>query len=290
LTEDATKGSKSLPRTLVAITGASSGIGEAFARRLAPEHDILLIARRKDRLEKLAAELSARHEGRFEVLEADLAKDRDVDRLAQRLATDERLALLINNAGFGTRGLFWKSPLETQEDMHRLHVMAPLRLMHAALSNLVQRDFGAIINVASVAAFVRSPGGASYAATKSWMTTFTEAIYTELKSTHSKVVVQALCPGYTYSEFHERLGVDRATLGSSSFWHSAEFVVDASLDGLRKGKLFVIPGWRYRLLTTVLTKLPSALRIAMECNLKRSLPAALAPSSKQSQLGNGGVQ
>jgi short-subunit dehydrogenase len=273
-----------LSRTLVAITGASSGIGEAFARQLAPEHDLLLIARRKDRLEQLAIELSSQYEGRIEVLAADLTVDGDVDRVAQRLATDPRLALLVNNAGFGTRGLFWQSPLPLEEDMHKLHVMAPLRLTHAALSNMVPRDFGAIINVASVAAFVRSPGNASYSATKTWMTTFTEAIYTELKSVRSGVVIQALCPGYTFSEFHDKLGVDRKKLGGASWWYSAEFVVNASLDGLHQGKLFVIPGWRYRVITAFLSKLPSALRLLLESNLKRTLPKLLSQSESRSQL------
>jgi uncharacterized protein len=273
-----------LSRTLVAITGASSGIGEAFARKLAPEHDLLLIARRKDRLEELAIELSTQYDCRIEILAADLTLDADVDRVAQRLATDRRLALLVNNAGFGTRGLFWQSPLPLQEDMHKLHIMAPLRLTHAALSNMVPRDFGAIINVASVAAFVRSPGNASYSSTKTWMTTFTEAIYTELKSVHSNVVIQALCPGYTFSEFHEKLGVDRRHLAAASLWHSAEFVVDASLDALRTGKLFVVPGWRYRVFTALVTKLPSAVRLMFESKLKSTLPKALSQAESRPQL------
>ncbi|HEX4772812.1 MAG TPA: SDR family oxidoreductase [Bryobacteraceae bacterium] len=275
-------------RTLVVITGASSGIGEAFARRLAPEHDLLLVARRKDRLEKLATELSSEHPTHIEISTADLTLDDDVDGVAQRLATDPRLALLVNNAGFGSRGLFWKAPLQQQEDMHKLHIMAPLRLMHAALSNMVPRDFGAIINVASIASFIRTPGNASYSATKTWLSTFTEAIYTELKSARSQVVVQALCPGYTYSEFHDALGVDREKLGSKAMWHSAEFVVDASLDGLRRHKLFVVPGWRYRLLLAFLNSLPSPLRVALEANLTRTLPETLPSAKAHSQIDAGG--
>jgi uncharacterized protein len=279
-----------LARTLVAITGASSGIGEAFARRLAPEHDLFLVARRKDRLEKLASELSMAYPARVEISTADLTLDDDVDGVAQRLANDTRLALLVNNAGFGSRGLFWKAPLKQQVDMHKLHVMAPLRLMHAALSNMVPRDAGAIVNVASIASFIRTPGNASYSATKTWLSTFTEAIYTELKSTGSQVVVQALCPGYTYSEFHEALGVDRGKLASKNMWHTAEFVVDASLDGLRRRKLFVVPGWRYRLLLAFLNGLPSRLRVALESNLKRTLPEKLPLSKTHSQIDAGGSQ
>jgi uncharacterized protein len=253
-----------LDRTVVAITGASSGIGAAFARRLAAEHDLLLIARRKDRLEELAAELSTRYQTRVDTLAADLTVESDLALVAERIRRQKGLALLVNNAGFGTRGRFWEAPLSGQEQMHRLHVMATVKLTHAALRNLVPADFGGIINVASVSAFVRSPGTTSYSATKSWMTAFTEGLYLELRGINSNVTVQALCPGFTYSEFHDAMGVQREGLATPGFWMSAEEVVDTSLHGLRRKKLFVIPGWRYRLLTAFLTILPARLRMALE--------------------------
>jgi short-subunit dehydrogenase len=253
-----------LNRTVVAITGASSGIGAAFAHKLAPDYDLLLIARRRDRLEQLADTLSHQHKSHIEILEADLTLDPDLSAVAARIAAERRMVLLVNNAGFGTRGRFWEAPLETQEQMHRLHVMATVRLSHAALRNMVPRDIGALINVASVSAFVRSPGTTSYAATKSWMTVFTEGLYLELKGMQSQVTVQALCPGFTYSEFHDKMRVNRRRLAGSAFWMTAEEVVDASLDGLRRRKLFIIPGWRYRVLTAVLSKLPSSLRLLVE--------------------------
>src|SRR5216683_690700 len=113
-----------MARTVVAITGASSGIGAVFARRLAAEHDLLLIARRKDRLQELAAELSSAYPAQVEVLQADLSLEGDLDRVAARLGSESRLALLVNNAGFGTKGLFWEAELADQEQMHKLHVMA----------------------------------------------------------------------------------------------------------------------------------------------------------------------
>jgi short-subunit dehydrogenase len=253
-----------LPKTLIAITGASSGIGAAFARRLAPQHDLLLIARRKDKLHSLAAEFVKSYGCKVEVLAADLAQEPDTQMVAARLESAARLILLVNNAGFGLKGRFWESPLEAQEEMHKLHVMATVRLTHAALKNLTAQDSGGIINVSSVASFIRSQGSVSYCATKSWMTVFTEGLHLELKSAGSKVRIQALCPGFTYSEFHDTMAADRSALAGGAFWHSAEFVVDASLDGLRRNKLFVIPGWRYRLLTALVTKLPSALRLRLE--------------------------
>jgi short-subunit dehydrogenase len=251
-------------KSLVAITGASSGIGAAFARRLAAEHDLLLIARRKDKLDALASELSQSTGCHAETLAADLALESDTLAVAERLASDPRLILLINNAGFGAKGRFWESPLQVQEQMHKLHVMATVRLTHAALQNLTAQNSGGIINVASVASFVRSQGSVSYCATKTWMTAFTEGLYLELKGAGSQVRIQALCPGFTYSEFHDTMGANRLELAGTSLWHSAEFVVDASLDGLRSNRLFVIPGWRYRLLTGLVTKLPTALRLKVE--------------------------
>lgn len=195
---------------------------------------------------------------------ADLSLEEDTAIVAERLASDPHLILLVNNAGFGTKGRFWESAIEIQEQMHQLHVMATVRLTHAALGNLTKRNSGGVINVASVAAFVRSQGSVSYCATKTWMTAFTEGLYLELKGAGSKVRVQALCPGFTYSEFHDTMGADRSTLAGAAMWHSAEFVVDASIAGLRRNKLFVIPGWRYRLITSLVSKLPSAVRLRLE--------------------------
>jgi short-subunit dehydrogenase len=151
--------------------------------------------------------------------------------------------------------------MDSQEQMHKLHVLATVRLTHAALNNLVPRDFGGVINVASVSAFIRIPGGTSYSATKSWMNAFTEGLYLELRSLGSRVNVQALCPGFTFTEFHDVQGTDRRKLAGSPYWHSAEEVVAASLDGFAKRKLFVVPGWRYRLLTAVVRKLPLSWRL-----------------------------
>jgi short-subunit dehydrogenase len=275
-----------MPRTLAAITGASSGIGEEFARRFAPEHDLLLIARRTERLEEIASKLRAQYGNDVEIITADLSRPEDIARVAERLGSDERLAILVNNAGFGTGGYFWEAPLEPQEEMHRLHVMAPLGLTHAALRGMTARNYGAVINVASVASFIRRPGSASYSASKAWLNIFTEALHAELRSRRSQVVVQALCPGYTYSEFHDRLGLDRSKVAGRQFWHTAEFVVNASLEGLRRRKLVVVPGWRYRLLTIFLNSLPTSARVALETAVapQRRKQAALS-EEREKRIG-----
>jgi hypothetical protein len=235
-----------------------------FARKLARNYDLLVVARRQDRLQELAKALMTAPNTRVEICTADLTNDQDVASLAARLSAEPRLGLLVNNAGFGTKGRFWETTLDSQMQMHQLHVMTTVRLTHAALENMVPRNEGAVINVASVAGFVRRQGSVSYCATKSWMNIFTEGLYLELKSIGSRVKVQTVCPGYTYSEFHDKMAVQREMVAGKGFWLTPEQVVDASLSGLERGQLYVIPGWRYRLLTALVSKLPSRLRIGVE--------------------------
>lgn len=259
-------------RTVVAITGASSGIGEAFARKLAPGHNLLLIARRRDRLEGLADEFSHKFGTQTDIIQADLTKDDDLNTVAERLATQPGLCLLVNNAGFGIKGRFWEADLAGQEQMHKLHIGATVRLTHAALRNMVLHDFGGIVNVASVSSFVRSPGSTSYSATKAWMTAFTEGLYVDLRQIQSNVIVQALCPGFTYSEFHETMGADRYKIAGPGWWLTAEEVVNASIDGLKQHKLFVVPGWRYKVLVAAFNRLPLRLRAGVELAAVRARP------------------
>ena len=243
-------------RPLALVTGASAGIGAAYARRLAAQgYDLLLVARRVGRLEELAAELTSRHHVRAEPLPADLTSDADLKAVEDRIAREEHLEFLLNNAGFGANGRFYESPVEVQDAMHRLHVLATLRLSHAALRKMTARGKGAVVNVSSVAAFICRPGNTSYYSTKAWINCFTEGLYLELKQAHSPVRVQALCPGYTVTEFHDVMGFDRSRI-SASWWTPVEQVVDASLEGLKRGKLFVVPGWRYKFIVALLRFIP----------------------------------
>jgi short-subunit dehydrogenase len=247
-------------KPLAVITGASGGIGEVFARKLAAGYDLLLIARRKDRLEGLAQELRSRGAA-VAVLEADLSDPAQLKMAADRIAAEPRLALLVNNAGFGDRAPFWEADVDVLDKMHRLHIGALVRLSHAALRVFVPQNRGAIINLASVAAFARREGSISYGATKSWVTAFTEGLFVDLQAAASSVYVQALCPGYTYSGFHDLLNEDRAGLAPAALWLSAEKVVDDSLRGMLERKLYVVPGWRYKVAVSLLRALPFRLQI-----------------------------
>jgi uncharacterized protein len=255
------------------VTGASSGIGEVFARRLAARGiRVILVARRRERLERLAAALPG-----AEALVADLTIESDLRRVEERIEAAPRLEYVVNNAGFGTLGRFIETNLEDQDRMHRLHVLAIMRLTHAALRGMARRSSGNIINVSSVAAFIQNSQNVSYGATKAWINHFTEGLYVELRGMRSPVRVQALCPGFTYSEFHDTLGISRSAI-PRSLWLSAEEVVDASLRGLERNRLFVIPGWRYRLFVAALKWVPDPLKHALSIrygdrNRRRPEPA-----------------
>jgi len=194
-----------------------------------------------------------------EPLAADLATDDGIAVVEQRIQAAQNAAqnldLRVNNAGSGTRGKFFGADVESQDRMHRLHVVATVRLTHTALRGMVDRGRGGIINVSSVAAYRRAPGSVSYCATKCWMNAFTEGLALELKASGSPVKVQALCPGYTMTEFHDAAGIERNKIGAP-LWMSAEKVVAASLAGLDRGKLIVIPGWQYKAAAFLLRHLP----------------------------------
>jgi hypothetical protein len=250
-------------RKLAVITGASSGIGAMFARKLAARgYDLLLVARREERLRSLATELAEAHGILGEILAADLAVDADRDKVAERIRSAPNLGLLVNNAGFGTMGFFADVDIAEQLQMHRVHVIATMHLTHAALNNLIPRGEGGVINVSSVAAFGQTAGSVGYSATKGWINAFTGGLYAELQVLKSPVKVQALCPGFTLSEFHDTLKMDRSPI-PKNLWLTADFVVNESLRAFDEGKLIVIPGWRYKLAVMFMKAMPAwALRKA----------------------------
>jgi uncharacterized protein len=242
-------------RPLAVVTGASAGIGKEFSERLAKRgYDLVLVARDGNRLEALRLELEQRHGVTAEPFPADLTIETDVSLLAERLTRATNLALLVNNAGFGTRGPLADASPAQQEAMLQLHVMAPMRLTQAALPVLLKSGRGAIVNVSSVASFIFSAFNVNYCATKSYLTTFSESLAAELSRTG--VRVQALCPGFTRSEFHQRMKLDVREI-PGWMWMPASRVVETSLRNLeRGGPVICIPGFRYRLLVFLLRFVP----------------------------------
>jgi uncharacterized protein len=245
-------------RPLAVVTGASAGIGKVFCEKLAARgYDLIIAARNAARLESLRQELETRHGVAVEVFPADLTIDTDVSLLAERLTRSPQLALLVNNAGFGTRGKLADASPALQESMLRLHVIAPMRLSQAALPVLLANRRGAIVNVSSVASFIYSAGNVNYCATKAYLTTFSEGLAAELADTG--VTVQALCPGFTHSEFHQRMNADMNEL-PRGMWMSPEFVVNSSLRALDRGwPVVCVPGLRYKLVVLLLRFIPRGL-------------------------------
>lgn len=237
------------------VTGATAGIGAAFARRLADEgHSVVVVARNAARLERLASDLRARTRSDVEVLPADLTTDEGCAAVERRLADPARpVDLLVNNAGTGVTASFLRSGVDDEEQMLRLNVRAVLRLTKAAVPGMAERRSGAVVNVPSVAGCV--PRG-TYGATKAWVTAFSRALRAELR--RHGVAVLAVCPGYTRTEFHARLGMDVRGV-PRWLWLDADTVVDTALRELDEGRAVSIPGVQYRLLTALLRLLPRPL-------------------------------
>lgn len=228
---------------LAVVTGASSGIGAEYARLLAAHgYDLLLVARRVERLEELAAELRSQFGVRVEAMAADLSRPEAVEKIEARLKEMPDVEILINNAGFGTLGRFYEVDFQSQIDMIQLHVLASVRLARAALPAMIARRHGAIVNVASLAGFIPLVSNATYSATKSYLITFSEALDLELRGTG--VRVQALCPGMTRSEFHSTQmlrGLRREWI-PGFMWMSSKEVAEASFAALPSGKVVFVPG------------------------------------------------
>jgi short-subunit dehydrogenase len=243
-----------LPPGTAVVTGASSGIGEAFARRLAADgYRLLLVARREQRLAELATELQAAHGVEVETIACDLSTLEGIARVSDRLQVLPDLVYLVNNAGFGYRARFWETPVDVHQEMIRLHVEATVALTHAALPGMLARNQGAIINVSSIAGFLVLPWNNSYSSTKRYLIQHSQGLAIELANTN--VRVQALCPGLTHSEFHdrsERTRIDKQRL-PSIVWLTSERVAADSLAVARRGRPVVfVPGRRYRALTILL--------------------------------------
>jgi hypothetical protein len=218
--------------------------------------DLVLVARRLDRLEESAKQLRERFGCGVSVVAADLTQSSELRKVEEQVASDEALDLLVNNAGFGTIGRFATLDPDREEEEVRLNVIALQRLTRAALPGMMARKRGGIINVSSMAGLQPGPSNATYSATKAFVNSFTEALHEELRG--SGVQVQALCPGFTRTEFQEVAGVNTSDLPSFA-WMSAEAVVDASIAGLGRGDVILVPGFGNRVLATVAGTAPRPL-------------------------------
>jgi uncharacterized protein len=240
------------------ITGATAGIGAAFARRLAADgYDLVLVARDAQRLADVAGDLAARHGVGVETLPADLASDDDTATVAARLGDPQRpVDLLVNNAGTGLNTPFVRTDPEDEARLLRLNVHAVMRLTRAVLPGMVDRGHGAVINVSSVAGFGPVMPGSTYAATKAWVTNFSESIDMSVRGRGVRVMV--LCPGYTHTEFHARAGINMSKT-PSWLWLEADDVAREALRDLARGRPVSVPGWKYKAAVFALRHAPRSL-------------------------------
>jgi len=234
------------------VTGASSGIGEAYARLLASlGYDLIIVARRKDRLESIAEEIKNKFGVSVTVLQGDLCSENDIRIIEETARSTDNLSVLINNAGFGTLGPFVDVDVNKSLNMIDLHVTAPTRLVKAALPGMLARREGVIVNVASAAPFLPVSGNVMYNGTKSFLIAFSECLQLEVKGAGIKV--QALCPGFIRTGFHsaeEYKDVDFSTI-PDFMWMPAEKVAALSWKAMGKKKVVFIPGIITRLTCTV---------------------------------------
>jgi uncharacterized protein len=237
------------PTSTALITGASSGIGEEFARQLAAKgHGVFLVARREDRLRALADEIEREYGVRAAVAAADLGDQQERARLPGLVSENGlEVDILVNNAGFTTVGDVHENP-DRQLGMIRVNIEALVDLTTMWLPGMTARGSGAVINVASTAAFQPIPVQSTYAATKAFVLSFTEGVSSELRGTG--VTITALCPGPVATEFTEAGGFKHDKPGPSFVWSSAEDVVKAGIEGAQKGKRVVVPGMVNRFQTS----------------------------------------
>ncbi|HEY8301711.1 MAG TPA: SDR family oxidoreductase [Jatrophihabitans sp.] len=240
------------------VTGATAGLGAEFARQLAADgYDLVLVARDTERLEQTGDELTRRHGIAVKLIGADLTTDEGCESVAQRLEDREHpIDVLVNNAGFGMYKVFGSAPLADEERQLDLNVRAVLRLSHAAIRTMTGRGSGRIVNVSSVSAFVPRGSNATYAASKAWVSMFSEALSVQLGG--SGVTVTAICPGFVRTEFHERAAADMSHVPDRMWLSTAEVVREGLADAFA-GKPISVPTRQYRRLVLLARVVPRPL-------------------------------
>lgn len=241
-------------RSTALITGATAGIGLAFARALAAQgSDLVLVARDEGRLAQVAGELADSRGVAVSILPADLADRAQLARVEERVADRELpVDVVVNNAGFGLRQPFARSSREDEQRMLDVLVTATMRLSHAAVPAMVERGRGGIVNVSSVASWIT---GGTYSAAKAWTTVFTEGLATELRGTGVRAV--AVCPGFVRTEFHDRAEMDVSQI-PARMWLQADDVASAALADLEAGRVLSVASARYKALSGLLRVMPRA--------------------------------
>lgn len=253
------------------ITGATSGIGAAYAKRLAADgYDLILTGRRREIIQKLADELSDEHKIEVKVIIAELSDDSDIQKVVDAIGSADNVEVLINNAGFSPdEKHFMGMEFRDVERMIKVHQIVPVRLAYAVVPKMEERRRGTIINVSSVGAFLPSPSIIIYGATKAFLKIFSESLYMDLR--RKGIKVQVLCPRLTRTDFHRELSERRYKMISSKYhWMTADEVVDHSLRCLKKNKgPICVPGIRGKLFGAIVPALPKSIYYRIEARMTR---------------------
>jgi len=232
------------------VTGATAGIGESFTRLLAAKgFNLVLVARDEARLHERAAGLKENFGAESVVIVADLATEAGCAKVEDYIRANE-IEVLINNAGFGINKAFTRSDLAKEEEVLKVLVRTPMRLMHVVLPVMKERNSGVVINVSSIAGFI---AGGAYSASKAYLTVLSESLSTELSATNIKIC--ALCPGFTRTEFHQRGRMKMAGL-PNFMWLNSDFLVAKAWKDAISGKPVSIPGWQYKTLVGIISMVP----------------------------------
>ena len=240
-------------RPCALVTGATSGIGAAFANRLAREgFDLILHGRRQKELMERSKNLERTYQSSVEIIIAELSRVEEMKIVEERIKSVDRLDMLVNNAGYWEPGVFWEHSPDSLEAMIMVHDVAPVRFIRAALPRMIERNKGDIINVSSIGAFFNMVTMETYGATKTYLISFTESLHVALMGTGIRV--QALAPGNTLTEFHSRLGADFTK--DQRRWMQPKEVVDKSLRALEKAQVLCIPGFRRQIFVKLACVLP----------------------------------
>ncbi len=260
------------------ITGATSGIGASFAKKLASMgFDLVLTGRRKEIIETLADELSRHYQVEAQVILAELSDETALKKVVAAVKGMIGIEYLINNAGYGLNKNFYENDIESEEKMVKVHVLAPMELIRAAVPEMIKNGKGYIINVSSVAAFMSLPRNASYCGSKSFMTLFTESIHMELMN--KGIRVQSLCPGFTRTDFHEKMKMDQKEWERLQVfnWMKPDEVVEYSLKCLRKKRVVCIPGFWNRVTVKLIRMIPRALYYKVNSSFGESFSPTKPP-------------
>jgi short-subunit dehydrogenase len=246
------------------ITGATSGMGAAFARRLAQDgYDLIITGRKKEIIQKVADEITAKNKVKVTVVIAEFSNDADIQKVLNVVKGRDDIEILINNAGqSGYDRHFEDLDVSEHEKLVKVHNIAPMRLISLVLPGMIKRQKGTIINVASIAGFLPVPGCSVYCGVKAFLKLYTQSLHLELRDKGIKV--QALCPGFTDTNwgmdyFSTRL---KDELGKSKRM-APEKVVDYSLKALKKNKWLCVPGMPYKMMTTLFPSLPAGMYYSM---------------------------